>query len=306
MSLFRRGSLAVVLLCVSVQLATAQAAVPQIRGDYALGSGTLLPPGAYLSLFYNYYGADRVNDSDGIIVPALRPRTQLAQLVGNYTFPSRILYGHWSVMARLPFQNAARDVADARQETGWGFGDMFVQPVKLGWSVPAADLVAGFGVYMPTGRFSVNSLDNTGLGMWSYEWQAGSTVYLSPSRTSTASMLISFQASSDQRDTDRRPGNLLTLEGGVGHNFVKNAGQFGLAYYAQWKVSDDRNYPLPPTFDSRDHMFGIGPEVTYALPVQHYSGLATLQYYMEFGNRVAPQGQSLFLTFTVSKPAKKP
>ncbi len=306
MSLVQRGSLVALLLCACASVATAQAAVPQIRGDYALGSGTLLPPGAYLSLFYNNYDADRVNESDGTIVPALRPRTQFVQLVGSYTYPAPVLHGHWSATARVPFQNSARELASLRQETSWGFGDLFVQPVKLGWSVPAADIVAGFGVWMPTGRYTPDDPDNTGLGVWSYEWQAGSTVYLSPSRTSTASTLISFQTSSHARDTDRKPGNLLTLEGGVGHNFVKNAGQFGLAYYAQWKVSDDRNYPLPAAFDSRDHMFGIGPEVTYAFPLKPYSGLATLQYYMEFGNRVAPQGQSLFLTFTVSKPAAKP
>ena len=62
-------------------------------------------------------------------------------------------------------------------KTSWGLGDLYVQPITLGWHLKQADIMASFGVYFPLGRYDADAIDNTGLGMWTYEFGAGTTVY---------------------------------------------------------------------------------------------------------------------------------
>ena len=52
-------------------------------------------------------------------------------------------------------------------------------------------------------------------------------------------------------------------------------------------------------------MFGIGPEVTVPFPMAPFAGLVTLRYYTELGNRIAPQGDSFYVTFAMRWPGRK-
>ena len=69
--------------------------------------------------------------------------------------------------------------------------------------------------------------------------------------------------------TDIRVGDLLTLEGGFGKSFMDGAVNVGIAYYAQWKTSDDDlglgfTVPVSQPFD-KHQVYGIGPEITLPL-----------------------------------------
>src|SRR5262249_14397697 len=159
----------------------------------------------------------------------------------------------------LPWSTGGLETADLDTRGKWGISDAYVQPVKLGWSLGDVDVVTGFGMFMPTGRFHADAPDNNGLGMWSYEGSAGTTVYLGPTRQGSASTLLSYQVQSKIKDTDKRAGQLLTLEGGAGYSILKDVGQIGLVYYAQWKITDDQGFELPPALDARARVFGVGP-----------------------------------------------
>lgn len=303
-----RCAVGVAIACASIHATDvpAQANVPQFRGDYGMISGTLPPPGAYIGFLYNDYRADQVNGADGTVFANIQPAIDVAAITASFTFPQTILGAHWAVAAAVPWSTVGLETANLDTRGKWGISDAYVQPVKLGWSLRDADLVAGFGMFMPTGRFEAGAPDNNGLGMWSYETSAGTTLYLGPTRQGTASMLVSYQVQSKIRDTDKRAGQLLTLEGGAGYSILKDVGQVGLVYYAQWKVTDDEGFDLPPAFDGRARMFGIGPEVTVPFPMTPFAGLVTLRYYMELsGNRVAPQGDSFYLTFTMHWPGRR-
>lgn len=283
--------------------AQAQANVPQFRGDFGMTSGTLAPPGASLGFFYDNYRADRVNAANGDAFGTLRPAFDVAAVVASYTFPLSVLGAHWGVAAAIPWTTVGLETVNLDFDGKWGLSDIYVQPVKLGWSVPAADFVAGFGMFMPTGRFNAGAPDNTGLGMWSYEGSAGTTLYIGSSRQGSASTLLSYQIQSKVEDSDRRAGQLLTLEGGIGHSLLEDVGQIGLVYYAQWKTTDDHGFLLPPPFDGHTRMFGLGPEVTVPFPLPGLVGIVTLRYYTEFGNRVATQGDSFIISLTLHHPA---
>ena len=227
----------------------AQANVPQFRGDYGMISGTLPAPGAYIGFLYDDYRADQVNGADGTVFGNIQPAIDVAAMTASFTFSQTLLGAHWAVAAVVPWSTIGLETANLDTRGRWGLSDAYVQPVKLGWSLRDADIVAGFGLFMPTGRFTAGAPDNNGLGMWSYETSAGTTLYLGPSRRGSASMLVSYQIQSKIEHTDKRAGRLLTVEGGVGHSILKNVGQIGLVYYAQWKITDDEGFDLPPAFE---------------------------------------------------------
>src|SRR5262249_27051907 len=128
-----------------------------------------------------------------------------------------------------------RDVIDVprlglHNTTGYAFFDTYYQPLMLGWTTKQADFIAGYGFFAPTGNFD----DGEGLG-----------VYFDKAHRVAAAIAADLELHSKKKDKDLHVGDILTLEGGLGGRFAKGAGAYGLAYYAQWKVSDDSGADLP-------------------------------------------------------------
>ena len=121
----------------------------------------------------------------------------------------------------------------AESETGYGFGDMYVQPINLGWRTKRADFLGAYGVFIPTGKGG-RSLD-----MWGHEIVAGTTVYLDQAKKWHVAATGSYGIYQNKRGVDLRVGDYFTLEGGARMSFVKGAANAGVAYVAQWKVTDD-------------------------------------------------------------------
>jgi hypothetical protein len=285
--------------------ANAQANIPIFRGDVGLLAGTQAPAGAYAGVFYDYYNAGRVLDRAAVVDPITTNINTLA-LSLQYSSNWKILGARWAALAVVPTTSLALDVVNLEMTSHWGVGDAYVMPLQLGWTLKQADLLFGQAVFAPSGRFDINSSNNTGLGVWSWESSFGATVYKDTSRKLHFSTLASYQVNSTKRGTDRRPGNVLTLEGGVGQRVRKINGRAGAVYYASWKVTDDRNFFHVEEFDARDRRFGIGPEVTGGFLVKPVFINLTLRYYRELWSRVAPQGGSLFANVTAYLPAKAP
>jgi hypothetical protein len=285
--------------------ARSQANIPAFRGDVGLLAGTQAPPGVYAGLFYNYYHASRVMDRDFVPLP-ITTTTNAGALLLEYSSNWKILGGRWAALMGIPWTNVALETSFLEVGSNWGFSDLYVLPLQLGWNFKQADVVFGQGFFAPTGRYQAGVSTNTGLGLWSWETSVGATVYKDTTRKLHFSTLASYQVQGEKRDTDRRPGNVLTLEGGVGARFRKINGRAGAVYYAQWKLTDDKNFILPQRFDAHHRYFGIGPEMTFGVLTQPVFLSFTIRYYREMWNRVAPQGGSLFVSGTASLPRIRP
>ena len=72
------------------------------------------------------------------------------------------------------------EFADFEFKKGFDLGDIFLQPINLGWHLKQADFMVTYGIYFPTGKYSFGGDDNTGLGMWTHEFGAGTTIYFDP------------------------------------------------------------------------------------------------------------------------------
>jgi hypothetical protein len=89
---------------------------------------------------------------------------------------------------------------------------------------------------------------------------------------------------------------------------MDGAANVGIAYYAQWKVSDDDFGlgfipPGGPLLD-RHRVYGIGPEITIPLASKKkLYGFLNLRYLWESGARTSLEGNTFLITFSFPVPS---
>jgi hypothetical protein len=288
---------------VGAQSTSAQLTIPVVRGDNGLKSGSQPPPGFFVTELVYSYDTHETIDKDG----KRSNRAGLNQIISGtaltYVSKKKFLGANYGAMVVLPVLNVAVDTPQADNTTGIGFSDMYVQPLQLGWHKERYETVVGYGLYLPTGRFKPGALNNHGLGMWSHEISAGATVYLDAKRQWHAATNAYYNIQSHIKDTNRKAGNVLSLEGGVGRTFCSHLCNVGVDYYTQWKVTSDTLPNVPPNFIGKHRYYGVGPEINGVIPISKKTlAIFKLAYFAEFGNRVATQGQSIIMSVTLAKP----
>ena len=317
--LARTAALGAALLTVPVP-ALAQLNGENLLGDMGIKSGTQPEPGFYASFLYYRYNTDTIKDPSGNRI-RLDPTGNGSQTINAgvpifyYVSKARVLGGHFGAMAVVPLANGSLEAPGfgLSEDVSTGFSDLYVMPAQLGWHFKRADATVGVAFFAPTGRYTTGADDNLGKGMWSFELSGGGTTYLDEGRSISLSTTAYWETHSKKDGAvflpipilpprDVKVGQLLTLEGGAGKSFLHGALQFGLAYYAQWKVTaDDLGFNLPPNLDnlSKHRVFGIGPEATLPIAVKKkLIALINVRYLIEQGAQFKTQGNTLIITST--------
>jgi len=98
------------------------------------------------------------------------------------------------------------------------------------------------------------------------------------------------------------------VEGGAGRSFLKGAGQAGLAYAMQWKVSDDSGSDVAAiSRGNRNRVYGLGPSITMPVFAKgNLVGLVNATYLREFGARTNFEGNVFIFGFTLAKLKQMP
>jgi hypothetical protein len=310
------------ILCVALLApapALAQLNGSHVPGDFGVQAGSQPQPGFYASLFFVKYDTDTLKGRDGDTVtlspgsPGSIGTTALAPILW-YVSDVKVFGANYGVMAVPAWANASLEAPafEFGRTVDTGVADMLIRPLDLGWHTSRTDVSAGFQFYAPTGRYTRGASDNLGKGMWSYEPFVGATFFLDRARTFSLATTGFWEFHSEKRDSNVKVGQLLTLEGGVGKSFVGGGLVIGAAYYAQWKLTEDRlaSFLLPgggtldPQLAGKHRVFGLGPDVT--LPVATRSKLIALinaRYFWESGGRSKTQGQNLVVTATFPIPS---
>ena len=324
----RCASIAAIVLAVLLPApASAQFNGGNLLGDAGVGSGTQPPPGWNLGALYYRYATDTVLKADGsrIVVDPSQPASTTMQAIAPmlvFTSRAKILGADYGIVLAPAFANAALEAPlfDFQQPVGTGAGDLYFLPVTLGWHTKHADVKTAFGFFAPTGRYEPGASDNLGKGMWCYELSAGTTVFLDSARAWSAATSAFWETHSDKSmqltvkdkvvPVDVKVGQILTLEGGLGRSFLKGAASIGVAYYAQWKLTEDRldtAIPLPAdTPLSKHRVYGVGPDITVPIAAKkRLISLINVRYFWETGARVKTQGQSLVITAMFPVPSVK-
>ena len=312
---FIKAIAAVVVMIVAVPAET-QFNGHNTKGDFGLQAGSQAPPGFYLSApIYVRYDADTVRDKNGDIVsrdPERRGSLAVNAYVVGLIWVSEVkLFGaNYSIQAYPGFTDNVLEVPilGTNDSVSTGFTDLYIQPINLGWHTKRADFIAGLGIFAPTGHYEPAGDENLGLGMWSFEVFGGTTVFLDSAKSWHFAAVAFYETHTEKKDTDVKVGDLLTIEGGLGWSFMQGAANIGLAYYGQWKVTNDDlgfGVHLPPELRADRHrVCGFGPELTIPIATKKkLIGFVNARYLWETGARTTTEGSTFVLTATFPLPS---
>ncbi len=280
-------------------------------GGWGLQSGTQAPAGSFLlSPYYSGYYADKLVDHEGNeINPSGKEHDITVNsfgLFGWWVSNFKTFGANWGMSASIYAADNIVEIGSFESQTHYKFADTFIQPVNLGWHLPRADFMVTYGVYLPTGKFSIDGDDNSGMGMWTHEFGAGTTLYFDKEKKWHISAMAYFEMHTEKEDTDITVGNILTIEGGIGRSWYDGVLSAGLVYYGQWKLTRDsveniirRDPSLPSSIDlPKSQLYGLGPEINLPVIVDEKLICAiTVRYQWEFNARSTLEGEAFNLYF---------
>jgi hypothetical protein len=284
------------MLLVAVAFAAKAASAQQqlgtkVMGGLGIDAGTQGPPGLYVLDRLLQFDATKARDRNGALLPIQGlDLSARANAIGvAYTFAPKPASPLLTVSAAVPWARLSLSSDEPLASIDrFGLGDVFVQPIKVGWRHPNFDVVTSYAFFAPTGKFEPKSGASVGRGHWTQQFSLGGAIYLDTTRAMRASMLMSYELNGRKRGIDITRGDMLDVQGGAGTT-VFRAVVVGVAGYALWQVRNDRGADLPPVLaGARTRSYGLGPEIDVVIPKLGLRG--EFRYEWDFGTKARPQG----------------
>lgn len=294
-------------------------------GQFGLNAGVIPDPGiTYGNLAMNY-SASELNGPDG---------NHIQNVGGTYSFwadenifyyvpKHKILGGYYMPYIVLTYASGelVANIIGTNLGTGGGgsgFGDMYVQPVNIGWHFKKrVDFNAGYAFFAPTGRFAQGASNNVGSGYWGNVITSGTTLYITKNQGTTANLATAWEIHGEKSGTNITPGQAFTIEWGVGQVIplkkdMSTLLQVGVVGYDQWQVSHSSGTlflpsPLPPIPESSIPFYSvdaIGVQANFILPTKAL--LAFFKYYNEYKALARPEGRTFVFGFSWTLRIPKP
>ena len=291
-----------ILVAVFVWLG-ATAAQAQNRGVYPLGlsainSGVSAEPGLTYNNSFLFYSRSEQKGANGEVIATgqqsvlLDMNTLLWASIGQIA----MLGGaRFSSAVTVPIaNNSLSSSLQGSISGGGGLGDLYFQPVILGWRTERVDIRGIFGFLAPTGRFNAGASDNVGNGYWTPVLASGQTFYLSEDKATTLSAFEMYEFHSTQSGTQIHPGQTLDLDYSLmqAFTFTDSRLQVGLVGYGAWQTSAKTGPNITPAEQAqRYRVNALGVGLNYVLPARKVT--LSLKYFDEFSNQWTYQGYSL-------------
>lgn len=280
-------------------------AIGQERGQYlpgfgGLNSGIQAPEGPTYANYFFWYPSTKFKDQNGNKAPINFDLDLLADFnLLAYTTKAKFLGANYGMAIGVPIVNTPLSLPRLGAGVSpTGIGDIYVEPINLGWKLKKANVKAAYGFVAPTGRFDSVGTETTTTDYWGHQLTFASTIYLDKTKLTQFSFSTNWEFHQKQRHQDLKVGNNMTLEAGVGKIFVKNDGkqliQFGVVGYSEFQLTNDSGTAVPAlTAGNKDRVFAIGPEFGVILPTKKFNFMARVL--PEFGARNRTQGVTVVL-----------
>lgn len=288
-------------------------------------------PGFYGGLYNYFYSSDRYNDQNGnkvgpvIINPGPGGGTTLNANVNLdmyvlaptliWVSPWKILGAKYGAYVAPTFANSSlqgtvstsRGLAVTGSQSTFAPGDLFVQPLWLGWTLPHWDLSAAYGFYAPVGKYgtemvsfpsgasmAVPNSDNIGLGYWTQQLQGGAAWYPWTNKATAFTAVLTYEYNSAQQETEVKYGQLLWLTWGVSQYVPltkdnKLLLEVGPAGYYEWQISDTTG-SLTTSPNARTQVSGIGGQL--GLTYLPWNAVLNFRGFYEYSAQNRVQGAS--------------
>jgi len=268
----------------------------RVLGTIGLDAGSQPDEGIYFGNRFIYLTGDRLNDRRGNPLPvkgfsssgfanvfAIAGTWKLGE--GPYlTVAFGVPISGVSVKSDQPYTFLDRE----------GLGDIFIEPLKLGWRLPRVDITSSYSIYAPTSQLNRKGLNQP---QWSQQVSAGGTVFFDDERSLRLSALTSYNIYDKKLNLDLKRGDAVQIQGGLGGRFFKIL-DVGLAGYAMWQVAADTGSALPKSAQGlSEFAVGLGPEVGVLIPQLRAKLTARYEWDIEARSRL--DGQVLMVSLTM-------
>ena len=290
-------------------------------------------PGLYGAVYNYYYKTDRVNDAHGSEVKSVTidpPGGGAGVAVGvdvnvdMYALAPTLIWVtdvaplglKYGALITPTFADVNLDAAlSALNERGgsvsagsFGVGDLFVQPVWLGFTLAHWDFALAYGFYAPIGKYdtetvtvpgigplTAESSDNIGYGFWTQQVQGSVAWYPMENKGTAVVTALTYETNGKKDDFDLTPGDVLTLNWGISQYVPLRQDmslllEIGPAGYDTWQISDDSGSAASKT---RDQVHAAGGQ----LGLTYVPWMTSLSFhgFDEFSSESRFQGFSLGL-----------
>ena len=286
----------VLLACSFCGLALAQTPIP---GNYApnaasgIKSGILAPGGTRIlengTLFYN---TDKFVDSGGNELNIPTTNGLGNRTIIGYVTKRKFLGANYNPAIIVVFANQLiRPVPGSRKD--FQLGDSVIQPLALGWHKGEWHTTASYALFVPIGRFNAGASNNTGKGLYSNLFTVGTTWLQDDSLPWAVNATVRYETFGKQDDTDIRPGDVMTVEFGLGKELTEGF-DLGLLAFASFQTSQEKG-SAPGTDAGKYEFYGIGPEINWR-PKSLPGFQAAVRVGFEFDSRNSSQGTGAILS----------
>ena len=292
-------------------------------------------PGFYVAV-YNYgYVTSRLNDARGreidsatLVGPRGRRLTlnvdidvELYALAPLFMWVSdwNILGARYAAYVGPSFSNTSIAAALSLESRtgrqvdtgGFGVGDLYVQPVWLGWGLEHFDFAFGLGFYAPVGKYDVRTVDiprlgeikaeaatNIGLGFWTQQTQLSGYWYPWANKATAVALALTHEVNGKKEDFDITPGQNLTLNWGVSQYLPLTTDQtllleIGPAGYDTWQVTEDSGDDVSDP-GVKDEVHAVGGQI--GLTYVPWTLVVNLHYFHEYEAVDRFEGEAFGLT----------
>jgi hypothetical protein len=273
----------------------------KILGGVGLDAGTQPEAGLYVGDRLVYYRAHELNDRNGEPIPVkgldIKAGSNVTGVSRTFKLDGAL---YLSASVAVPIARLSLNADEPRASIDrFGFGDLYVEPARLGLRHPHFDVVTSYGFYAPTGQAQRSGV---GARQWSHQVSAGGTVFFDKHRGWRLSALASYDLYRKKTGIDIRRGDSAQVQGGFGGPMFRRL-EAGVAGYALWQVQNDSGSDLPLVLrGARDHVIGLGPEIDIVIPA--IRARLTIRHEWDLATKSRPEGQILVagLSFVVWRP----
>jgi hypothetical protein len=304
-----RKGLGSLLVMAAITTATAYAQSDHyVPGLYNIRDLALPESGLYGAV-YNYgYLTDDLKDSSGnkltsvtITGPGGRLSTTINVKVNLDLYalvPAVIWVPKWKLldakyglMIAPSFANASLGATLSRTEGAgasaakgqFNIGDTFIVPLWLDWSGKKYDVGFNYGFYIPTGKYTLNTVnvpivgpvrvaspDNIGLGFWENQTQFIDYYYPWEDRRMAIENVLTWEIDQHTRGTDLTQGQYVTWNWGISQFLPLKKdksllAEIGPAGYGNFQVSDNTGTDVRNPGD-HERAWGAGVQIGVTAP----------------------------------------
>jgi hypothetical protein len=281
----------------------ATSAQAQNRGVYPLGlsainSGVSAEPGLMYNNSFLFYSRSEQKGGSGEVLATGQQSVLLDMNTLLWASSGEIAMlggARFSSAVTVPIaNNSLSSSAQGAISGGGGLGDLYFQPVILGWRTEHADIRGIFGFLAPTGKFNASATDNVGNGYWTPVIAAGETFYLSEDKATTLSAFEMYEFHSTQSGTHIHPGETFDLDYSLmrAFPFPDSRLQVGLIGYGAWQTTAKTGPQITSAQEAqRYRVNALGVGLNFALAARKVT--LSFKYFDEFSNQWTYQGHSV-------------